>query len=303
MNNIVFFGTEDFSLISLKALVEANFPVVAVVTKPDSPKGRGHVLTQPIVKTFAQKHNIPVWQPEKLNEINEKIVALGNPTGVLVSYGKIVSQSTLDLFTPGIINVHPSLLPKYRGPSPIESVILANDKETGVSIMRLTAPMDAGPIYKQVPIRLKGNETSKQLYESLGSTGAQILIDSLPGIVNGTLEPYSQDDSLATYCKMLKKTDGVINWNEEAKIIESHIRAYTMWPQSRTMLGDVEVIITSGEVVEETHGAPGHIFIQNGELTISTGVGGLRIISIKPSGKKEMPISAFLSGYQNRLNN
>ena len=151
MNSIVFFGTEDFSLVALEALVEAGFPVEVVVTKPDMPKGRGHVLTEPLVKTFAKKHGIQVWQPAKLNDINDDIAKLNNPIGVLVSFGKIIPQKTLDLFTPGIINVHPSLLPKYRGPSPIEAAILMGDQETGVSIMRLSAQMDAGEQLNEHP--------------------------------------------------------------------------------------------------------------------------------------------------------
>ena len=147
---IVFFGTEDFSLYSLRALVEAGFNIVAVITKPDSRRGRSNKLIQPAVKQFASQHHIPVWQPKRLKDIISDIKNITpQPTGVLVSYGKIIPQTIIDLFQPGIINVHPSLLPKYRGPSPIESAIANRDKITGVTIMQLEQAMDAGPIYHQ----------------------------------------------------------------------------------------------------------------------------------------------------------
>ena len=147
---IVFFGTEDFSLYSLRALVEAGFNIVAVITKLDSRRGRSNKLVQPAVKQFASQHHIPVWQPNRLKDIISDIKNITpQPTGVLVSYGKIIPQTIIDLFHPGVINVHPSLLPKYRGPSPIESAIANRDKNTGVTIMRLEQAMDAGPIYYQ----------------------------------------------------------------------------------------------------------------------------------------------------------
>jgi methionyl-tRNA formyltransferase len=302
MNSIVFFGTEDFSLVALKALVEAGFPVAAVVTKPDSPKGRGHLVTEPIVKQYAKEHKITVWQPNKVKEINAEIVKLNQPVGVLVSYGKILPQETLDLFTPGIINVHPSLLPKLRGPSPIESAILSGDQETGVSIMRLTAAMDAGPIYKQVHVALNGKETSEQLYDELGKMGADLLVEILPSIVDDSLLPYDQDDDSASYSKLLKKDDGVINWNDDARSIEARIRAYCLWPKSRTSLGKIEVIITNAEVVDGSEGTPGTIILDDySGLTITAAQGSIRINTLKPIGKKEMPVSAFLSGYRSQL--
>jgi methionyl-tRNA formyltransferase len=301
---IIFFGTEDFSLIALQALLKAGFPIVAVVTKPDSARGRGHQLSQPAVKTFATENNIPVWQPTKLSEVNDKIKTFDQPIGVLVSYGKIIPESTLDLFTPGIINLHPSLLPKYRGASPIESAIIMGEKETGISIMKLVAAMDAGPVYKQIEVPLTGKEIADDLYTSLGEKGANLLIEALPLIIDGTLKPSNQDDSAVTYCQPIQKTDGIIDWNEDAKIIEARIRAYHIWPKSRTKLGDVEVIITKAEAVNDNYGDPGHVMVhadQNNELTVDAGHGALRIISLKPIDKKEMPVSAFLAGYRSQL--
>ena len=163
---IAFFGTEDYSLDVLRALVDNNFSIACVITKPDSKRGRGHKLVEPPVKAFAKEHHIPVLQPQKVNEIAGYIKDLQPITGVLVAYGKIIPQSIIDLFYPGIINVHPSLLPKYRGPSPIESAIINRDNETGVSIMKLDAQMDAGPIYTQIHKKLSGAETKPQLYNA-----------------------------------------------------------------------------------------------------------------------------------------
>lgn len=299
---IVFFGTEDFSLGALKALVESGFNVAAVVTKPDSPQGRGHRLTPPKVKVYAEEHGIPVWQPSKLSEINDKISHLDTPAGVLVSYGKIIPQSTLDLFTPGIINVHPSLLPKYRGPSPIETAIIMGDHKTGVSIMKLISDMDAGPVYKQIEIPLSGDETATELYHTLGDVGSELLVDSLPSILDGSLIPVEQDDDQSTYCNLIKKSDGIIDWSERAEVIVARIRAYQEWPKSRATLGDVEVIITKAEALSYgSHTDPGNITLENDSLIIGAGRGSVRIQTLKPLGKKEMPVSAFLAGYRFQL--
>ena len=301
-NRIIFFGTEEFSAKSLKALLDANFDIAAVVTKPDQPKGRGHKLTEPVVKTIAREHNIPVWQPTKLAEIKDQITTLQPVTGVLVSYGKIIPQSIIDLFTPGIVNVHPSLLPKYRGSSPIESAILHGDHETGVSIMQLSAQMDAGPVYSRILQALTGTETQPELYNKLSEAGAHQLVSVLPSIISGQLQPTPQDETEATYCQLIQKSDGIIDWQKSAEQIEREIRAYKTWPQSRTTLGSVDAIITKAHV--DIDGCEG-IIIEGktpDHLNIHCGDGWtLGIDMIKPIGKKEMPIQAFLAGYRDKI--
>jgi methionyl-tRNA formyltransferase len=298
-NRIIFFGTEEFSAASLRVLIDAKFTIAAVVTKPDSKKGRGHKLIPPTVKVIAEAHNIPVWQPTKLIDITEAIKQLQPVTGVLVSFGKIIPQATIDLFTPGIINVHPSKLPSYRGPSPIESAILNGDTETGVSIMQLSAAMDAGPVYAFTPRPLTGKETQPELYEALAMQGAQELVKALPAIISGTLTPLPQDDKHATYCQLIQKKDGLIDWKKSAVRIEREIRAYKDWPGSRAVIADTEAIISSAHIEECSDLS---LSAKQSRLSIQCGDGScLAIDTLKPAGKKEMPIQAFLAGHRGKL--
>ena len=286
---IVFFGTEDFSLATLEQLIDAGYSIAAVVTKPDAPRGRGHKLTPPSVKVLAQQHNIPVLQPQKLKEIAEDLRALGPATGVLVSYGKIIPQSIIDLFTPGIINVHPSLLPKYRGPSPIESAIENGDRETGVSIMQLSAAMDAGPVYTQIHHPLTGTETQPELYATLAQKGAETLLKTLPAIIRGELQPTPQNDAQATYCQLLSKEDAWLNpSNLTAQQAERKIRAHLAWPKSKLHFGDHTIIITKAHVAS-TQKTPLDIMCQDGVFLCIDEV-------IAPSGRR-MHAEDFLRGY------
>lgn len=287
---IVFFGTEDFSLYSLRTLVEAGFDIAAVITKPDSRRGRGNKIVQPAVKKFAIEHNIPVWQPERLkNIINDIKNITPQPIGVLVSYGKIIPQTIIDLFRPGIINVHPSLLPKYRGPSPIESAIANRDKTTGVTIMRLEQAMDAGPIYHQEICPLDFTETQPELYQTLGQLGAQLLTQKLPDIINGILQPTPQDNSRATYCSLLSKDDSRLDPQQlTADQIEAKIRAHLTYPRSRLKIGQYDLIITKACITQKPE-TPLDIKCADGNyLSISE--------LIAPSGKT-ISTDAFLRGY------
>ena len=287
---IVFFGTEDFSLYSLRALVEASFNIVAVITKPDSRRGRSNKLIQPAVKQFASQHYIPVWQPNRLKDIISDIKNITpRPTGVLVSYGKIIPQTIIDLFQPGIINVHPSLLPKYRGPSPIESAIANRDKITGVTIMRLEQAMDAGPIYYQETYPLDFTETQPELYQTLGQLGAKLLTQKLLDIINGILQPTPQDDSRATYCSLLSKDDSRLDPQQlTADQAEAKIRAHLTYPRSRLKIGQYDLIITKACITQKPE-TP---------LDIKCADGNYLAIDelIAPSGKT-ISTDAFLRGY------
>lgn len=234
---IIFFGTEDYSLIALRALVEAGYSIAAVVTKPDAPRGRGHQLGFPAVKRYALDHSIPVWQPNRLLDIIDDIKTINSPVGVLVAYGKIVPQRVIDLFSPGIINVHPSLLPLYRGPSPVEAAILNRDRKTGVSIMQLDREMDAGPVYLQVPYALDYTETKPELYNTLFTLGANLLVQKLPDIIEGRLTPTVQQHDNATYCSLLTKKDGQIDPSSTTPgEAEAKVRAYSGFPRTLSLI-------------------------------------------------------------------
>lgn len=286
---IVFFGTEDFSLTTLTGLIEAGYTIAAVVTKPDSKKGRGQQLVAPQVKALASRFNIPVWQPTRLAEIEDDIASLGPVTGVLVSYGKIIPQSIIDLFTPGIINVHPSLLPKYRGPSPIESAIKNGDTTTGVTIMQLSAEMDAGPIYTAKEHPLQGTETRPELYHALADVGTNLLLETLPRIIDGSLHPTPQDSSHASYCKLLQKADAILDpASLTATEAERLVRAHIGFPKSKLTLINQQVIITKAHVAEQPK-TPLDVICQDGAYLCIDEL-------IAPSGRR-MNAEAFLNGY------
>lgn len=248
---IVFFGTDDFSAHALRGLIAAGYSIGAVITKPDSKQGRGQQLTAPIVKQIAEEHGLTVWQPERLGDSLANIKTLGSVVGILSSYGKIIPQDILTLFEPGIVNIHPSLLPKYRGPSPIEAAIVNGDTETGVSIMKLDAQMDAGPIYAQATVPLAGTETQIELYELLSKKGAELLVEKLPAILDGSLRPLAQVGE-PSYSHLLRKEDGQLNLSElTATEAERRIRAYQLFPKSRLTLSGQSVIITKAHVSDE----------------------------------------------------
>lgn len=287
---MVFFGTDEFSAVSLKKLIADGFYVAAVVTKPDSRKGRGRGLSFSAVKEIALEHSIEVWQPQKLSEITEGIKALDSPIGVLVSYGKIIPQSTIELFSPGIINVHPSLLPKYRGPSPIETAIYNGDSQTGVSIMQLSAAMDAGPVYDQVTLELNGTENAINLGETLAKIGARRLSESLPAIIDGSLDPQAQDESQATYCHLMSKEDAFLTPSEmTAKQAEQKVRAHLVFPKTKITVLNQTIIITKAEVTQTEESELDIKCSDNKYLRITELVG--------PSGRV-MTAAAFLNGYK-----
>lgn len=286
---IIFFGTDEFSLATLKKLFESGFDINAVITKPDSKSGRGHKIKFSSVKEFAIQHSITVLQPQKVTEINDYIQSLPQqPIGVLVSYGKIIPKSTIDLFSPGIINIHPSLLPKYRGPTPIESAIKNGDRKTGVSIMQLTPEMDAGGIYSQITYKLSGTETSLELYEKLANIGAAEIVNILPNISNESLKPTPQASN-AIYCNLLKKEEAWLNFTEiTATEAEQTIRAYQIFPKTKINIQGNDIIITKVHV-SNTSSTPLDISCKdNSHLSIDE--------LIAPSGRK-MSAKDFLNGY------
>lgn len=286
---IAFFGTEEFSAVSLRRLIDDGFSISAVITKPDSKKGRGKKMVPSAVKILAEEYKIPVWQPGKLADIVSDIKSLDDPIGVLVSYGKIIPQSVIDLFSPGIVNVHPSLLPKYRGPSPIETAILNGDDKTGISIMQLSADMDAGPVYDQLEIGLDGNETAPQLEKKLAKLGAERLSALLPEIISGRLIPVEQDSTEASYCSLLSKKSSQLHPSEmTADQAERQVRAYLTFPKTKIEVLGQQIVITKASVVDNAENDLCVAFSDGKFLKIEQLVG--------PSGRL-MTATDFLNGY------
>ena len=293
--SVVFFGTEAISATSLQALIDNDWMIEAVITKPDSPRGRHGTPRAPLVKTIALEHNIRVLQPQKVSEIlNEHFESTA---AILVSYGKIIPKSVIDLFPVGIVNVHPSLLPKYRGPTPFQTAILNGDTESGVSLMKLVEAMDAGPIYAQTSYPLRGTETAETLGQQLAVIGASMLVEKLPQIIDESLAPIPQDDTQATYCHLFTKDMGIINWDKPAQVLEREIRAYFEWPKSTATLGSVACIIKKAHLVDE-QGKPGTWRIEGNDLIVFAGDKALAIDELQPAGKTTMSTASFLAGNQ-----
>jgi methionyl-tRNA formyltransferase len=291
---IVFFGTDEFSAVSLRQLISSGANIGAVVTKPDSRKGRGRELQPSIVKSIALEHGIPVWQPARMAELVEPLTNLRDSqkngiVGVLVSFGKIIPQSIIDIFDPGIINVHPSLLPLYRGPSPIETAVVNGDSETGVTIMQLSAQMDAGPIYTQQTHPLTGSETAPELEKTLGALGAHQLLGALPTIMSGELLPMAQNDSKASYCSLLRKEDSLLDPSSvTAAQAERRIRAYLAYPKTKVTIAGHSVVLTKAHVSVIGETVLDIQCIDGQYLCIDELIG--------PSGRA-MNAKAFLNGY------
>ena len=300
---IVFFGNERLATgvqttaPTLQALIDAGYNVAAVVSNYETGQSRNARTLE--ISVIAERHGIPVLLPAKLSDISEQLRSYNASVGVLVAYGKIVPQSVIDIFPRGIVNIHPSLLPLHRGPTPIESVILSGEAQTGVSIMKLVKEMDAGPVYAAREVPLKGNESKQELSDKLLQIGKDLLTASLPGIINGTLTPKSQDDSQATYDTLLSKEDGIVDWSKSAVRLAREVRAYAEWPKSRTELAGKEVIITEahvGEYPDLTDRAKPFIAPDN-LIGIPTGQGILVVDRLKPAGKREMSAKEFIAGY------
>lgn len=294
---LAFFGTADFSLPTLESLIKNGYNVAVVVTKPDSASGRGLKSRAPAVKALAEEHGIPVIQPAVKDELLPMLKNFNVNMGVVVAYGMILPDSVIKHFSEELVNVHASLLPKWRGPSPIEAAILAGDEFSGVSIMRLERRMDAGPVYGFTQMPLTQKVTQPEAYEDLSQLGAETLTALLSDIITKTIDPIPQDEDSATYCKLIKKTDGLIDWQKPATEIERQIRAYLGWPGSYGEIAGLPVTITKVELISIQGPAGNHFVTENKELAVYCGQDALIIKVLKPAGKREMSGRDFLHGY------
>jgi methionyl-tRNA formyltransferase len=298
---IVFFGTPSFALPTLQSLFERPDEVVAVVTQPDREKGRGRRVVFSPVKELTLRHHLTPLQPERVKEelFQEALRGLQPDIIVVVAFGQILPKSILEIPQYGAINVHASLLPKYRGAAPIAWAILNGEKVTGITTMVMDEGMDTGDILLQEETPIGNEETCEMLHDRLASLGAQLLRETLEKTKAGNIHPIPQDHSKATYAPPLKKEDGRIHWEKGAKEIDRQVRAFNPWPGAFTKLGDQWLKIYKGEVKERTlTGKAGAvIWVGSDFIDVEAGKDSFRIKEIQLEGRRRMAIRDFLSGH------
>ena len=297
---LVFLGTPDFAVPSLERVVEAGHRLLAVLTQPDRPKGRGHSVAAPPVKEAALRLGLAVHQPERIRtpEVAGFLAALQPDAMVVVGYGKIIPQPILDIPPLGILNVHASLLPKYRGAAPIQWAIANGETRTGATTMRIDAGLDTGGILLQTETAIGPEETALELSARLAPLGADLLIETLARLQNGTLEPVPQDSAQASSAPVLRKEDGWIDWTSAAIQIHNRVRAFVPWPGSTTRFRGHPLRIWNARVAGPAVGACGSLHPAKGRLFASCGAGSLELIELQLEGKRRMSAADFLNGHQ-----
>jgi methionyl-tRNA formyltransferase len=291
---IVFFGTHEFAAYILQGLIDFPFfEVVIVVTQADQPVGRKQVLTPPLTKVIAQKHKIPVVQPETLKNFDFPIKDFD--LSVVIEYGRIIPERLLSVPKHKTINIHPSLLPLYRGPTPIQAPLLHGDNKSGVTIMQMDATMDTGPILLQKEVGIEPNDTFSTLREKLMPLALDALIETIPNFIDGSIKPKAQNNTLATYCKLLEREDGKIDWNKTTDEIYNHYRALSPWPGTWTMLNGKRLKLL-GIKPSTNHLYPGKLSLDKKGIFIGTKDASVEVISLQIEGKAEMDAKTFVNG-------
>ncbi len=298
---IVFMGTPDFAVPVLEALVSAGHQVVGVVTQPDKPKGRGKAVLMTPVKEKALELGLDVYQPVRVRapEFVEVLKDLAPKVMVVAAFGQILPQTVLDIPPLGCVNVHSSLLPKYRGAAPIQWAVIDGETVTGVTTMMMDAGLDTGDILEQAEIPIAEDETGGSLHDKLSRLGAELIVSTLKKLEDGTAVRRPQGETDTHYAKMLTKTMGEIDWTMEAAAIERLIRGLDPWPGTYTRWGEKTLKIWKARVVgEEYGGCCGEVVrVDKTSLYVKTGRGTLALLSLQPEGKKQMDVDAFLRGY------
>ncbi|WP_154836660.1 methionyl-tRNA formyltransferase [Staphylococcus sp. Marseille-Q1834] len=304
MSKIIFMGTPDFSTKVLEMLI-AEHEVIAVVTQPDRPVGRKRVLTPPPVKKVAQAHDIPVYQPEKLKDSEELTTLLNLEPDLIVTaaFGQLLPESLLNAPKKGAINVHASLLPKYRGGAPIHQAIIDGEKQTGITIMYMVKKLDAGNIISQKTIDIEEDDNVGTMHDKLSFLGADLLKETLPSIIEGTNDSIPQDDAKASFASNISREDERIDWTKSAQDIHNHIRGLSPWPVAYTKMDDTNLKLFAAHIIEGKKGEPGQI-IETTKKAIIVGTGSddaIALTDIQLAGKKRMLVSNYLSGVQESL--
>ena len=302
---IVFMGTPDFAVPTLEALYQSRHEVAAVVTQPDKPKGRGKAMAMPPVKEKALEYGIPVYQPVRVRKDEaffEELTKIQPDVIVVIAFGQILPERILNLPKYGCINVHASLLPKYRGAAPIQWAVIDGEKESGVTTMQMDAGLDTGDMLLKETVALEEKETGGSLFDKLSEVGAQLLIKTLEALENGTVTAQKQPaESPTPYAAMLTKKQGEIDWNQDAKKIECLIRGLNPWPSAYTHYRGKTLKIWDAQVEpedsKEKAGFGTAVKVTKNDLVIQTANGLLSLKEVQPEGKKRMEVDAFLRGY------
>jgi methionyl-tRNA formyltransferase len=298
---IVFFGTPHFAVPTLEALLQSGHSVVAVVTQPDRPRDRGQKVSESPVKSVARTFQIPVLQPDKLRDDRflQALSAFAADLGVVAAYGKILTEAVLGTPRLGLINVHASMLPRYRGAAPVHRAVINGDSETGVTIMRMVKALDAGPMLATVRRPIGPDETSESIERDLAQLGASLLVSTVGNLAEGRVVEQPQDNSLATYAPRLTKDEGTIDWALPAQSLHNLIRGLHPWPHAVTYHRNRRLILHRSAVLTDVNGKPGTVLESQGNhLHVAAGRGALAITEIQPEGRRAMPTRDFLAGHQ-----
>lgn len=297
MTRLAFMGTPEFAVHSLKALLEANYNVVAVYSQPPRPVGRGYKVCQSPVHEFAASHHIPVYTPTSLRteEAQEQWKALNLDVAIVAAYGLILPQAILDAPRQGCLNVHASLLPRWRGAAPIQRAILADDQETGITIMKMDAGLDTGDTLLMKKISITQTTTGSQLHDCLAQLGGEALLEALPLYMSEALHPTPQPTEGITYAEKLSKEEGELDWHLPASVLERKVRALNPWPGTWFHIGEDRIKVLEAQVVQAS-GSPGTIV--DDQFTIACGEQALRLLRVQKVGKSPLSAADFLRGYE-----
>jgi len=301
---VVFFGTPQFAVPALQRLLDSGHSVAGVITQPDRPRGRGHKVTHAPVKALALEHGIAVYQPDRLKppEVADTLRGWRADLGVVAAYGRIIPEHLLTIPRFGMINVHASLLPKYRGAAPVHRAVISGDDQTGVTIMRLVKELDAGAMFAKVIRPIGPDETSDVVETDLAEMGAELLITVVDQIASGTAREEPQDETRATYAPRLTKEEGLIDWTLSASHIHNRIRGLYPWPHAYTFLNGTRLIVLRSAVTTtaaSSRSNPGTILAATSEsIRVATGDGELAILEVQPEGRRPMRVHDFLLGHR-----
>lgn len=306
----IFMGTPDFAVPGLKSLLDdESFEVIAVFTQPDKPVGRKQILTPPPIKILANESNIPIYQPENIKTEKNNIAEMRADLIVVIAYGKIIPQDILDLPKFNCLNVHASLLPAYRGSACLNAPIINGDDKTGITIMKMDAGMDTGPILFQKEIKLEGQETLGIVHDKLSALSAEFLPNILKDWINGKIKPLNQDETKATYVKKLEREDGKINWQKSALEIERQVRGLNPWPGTYTTIRKeldgnhkiIKILAVNNNILKLNNHKIGEVFLNDKELAIQCGQDSLLILRLQIEGGKALESQEFLRGNNNLI--